>query len=228
VRVVDFFSGIGWFSLGLERVGFKTVAFSEVASFPCGVLKKMWPNVPNLGDITTVSPRDIPDADLWCGGFPCQPFSTAARGRNRAVPLWSYWFRLISVRQPRWVVVENVPGIKRFSDTIFGDLERTGYSAVAFDIPACVFGSPTLGYRRWFVAKTNSHGKSRESLNEKMAKLCEIPEAFSWPDPPTDIRVDDGIPNRLDRLRCLGNAIVPQIASWIGQRIKEVEDRRGP
>ncbi len=78
--MIDWFAGIGGFRLGLEAAGgFRTVAYSEVDPFCCGVYNRRWPGTLNLGDIRKIHRRFIPDAEMWCGGFSCQPFSVAGR-----------------------------------------------------------------------------------------------------------------------------------------------------
>lgn len=83
LKVLDLFSGIGGFSLGLERTGgFETVAFCEIEEYPRKVLKKHWPEVPCFGDVTKLKGSDIGTVDVICGGFPCQDLSSAGRGKG--------------------------------------------------------------------------------------------------------------------------------------------------
>lgn len=84
LRVLDLFSGIGGFSLGLERTGgFETVAFCEIDPYCRKVLKKHWPNVPCFEDVTKLKGEDIDGpVDVITGGFPCQPFSHAGKRRG--------------------------------------------------------------------------------------------------------------------------------------------------
>jgi len=126
VRVLDLFSGIGGFSLGLERAGMETVAFCEIEKYPRRVLKKHWPDIPIASDIRllsynyetreliydgrTIYTRPI---DVVCGGFPCQPFSAA--GKRRGIEddryLWPEMFRLVQEIRPTWFIGENVAGL---------------------------------------------------------------------------------------------------------------------
>ncbi|WP_182086609.1 DNA cytosine methyltransferase, partial [Aureimonas sp. ME7] len=111
LRTLDLFSGIGGFALGLERTGgFKTAAFCEVADFPRRVLEKHWPEVPRYADIRDLTAtrlvRDGITVDVVCGGFPCQPFSTASRGRRVAFDFWPEMYRVVGELRPEYVIAE--------------------------------------------------------------------------------------------------------------------------
>lgn len=113
LRVLDLFSGIGGFSLGLERTGgFETVAFCEIEEFPRKVLRKHWPKVPIYEDVRTLTGKRLASdgiaVDVICGGFPCQPFSTASHGRRTAIDLWSEYARLAGEIRPSFAIAENV------------------------------------------------------------------------------------------------------------------------
>src|SRR3954471_712240 len=106
MNVLDLFSGIGGFSLGLERAGMRTVAFCEIDPYCRAVLRKHWPDIARYDDIRSLDVNK--HVDVVCGGFPCQPFSTASRGRRVAVDLWPEMFRVIQNVWPRFVIAENV------------------------------------------------------------------------------------------------------------------------
>ena len=160
MNVLDLFSGIGGFSLGLERAGMKTVAFCEIEEFPRKVLKKHWPNVPIYEDVrelnaTRLAADGITGIDVICGGFPCQPFSVAGKrmGAEDNRYLWPEYFRLIEELRPNWVIGENVIGLVNLGlDAVLDDLEGAGYAARTFDIPACGVGAPHIRRRLWIVA----------------------------------------------------------------------------
>ena len=125
MRVLDLFSGIGGFSLGLERAGMQTVAFCEIEKFPRQVLKKHWPEVPIYDDIRKLTAErlradGIGPIDLVCGGFPCQPFSHAGKRRGTADDrdLWPEMFRVIKDVQPRWICAENAFGLASMGQPI--------------------------------------------------------------------------------------------------------------
>ena len=83
LKVATFFCGIGGFDLGLENAGMKVVFQCERDRFRQSVLKKHWPDIPLITDINDVRSSDIPDTDLWCGGFPCQDLSSANQGKRK-------------------------------------------------------------------------------------------------------------------------------------------------
>lgn len=113
IKVGSLFSGIGGLELGLERAGMKTIWQVEWDSFARKVLEKHWPGVPKYEDIKTVDFKSLPKPDLICGGFPCQPISCAGKrkGDKDERWLWPEFYRAICETQPRWVLVENVPGL---------------------------------------------------------------------------------------------------------------------
>jgi DNA (cytosine-5)-methyltransferase 1 len=240
-----------------------------------------------------------------CGGFPCQPFSHAGKriGSADNRNLWPEFARIIRQIRPRWVVVENVPGLLSIESgwvfgTILGDLAALGYDAEWDCISAADVGAPHLRQRIWIVAyphtngsgslfrtgdgepaegldvasghdvaglcaavadtnKPGLQGRERESVCECPGEWSagsgrasmEYPKVFGlgsglcatepggqrrgrsgnadwWGVEPDVGRVAYGIPRRVDRLRGLGNAIVPQIAEWIGNRIQDAERGR--
>lgn len=164
---VDLFTGIGGFSLGLERAGFKTVVFCEQDKFCQKVLKKHWPGVPIEPDIKNFDGKKYAGAFILTGGFPCQPFSCAGkrRGKEDDRALWPEMFRVIQEVRPRWIIGENVAGfIGMGLDESISDLEREGYSVQAFIIPACAVNAPHRRDRVWIVG--NSSG-------ERLGRGCE-------------------------------------------------------
>jgi DNA (cytosine-5)-methyltransferase 1 len=273
LRVLDLFSGIGGFSLGLERTGgFETVAFCEYEKFPRSILKKHWPDVPCFPDVRTLKGSDIDGpVDVICGGYPCQPFSTAGqrRGKEDDRHLWPEFSRLVDELRPTWIIGENVAGhISMGLDDVLSDLEGQGYAARTFVIPACAVAAPHRRDRVWTVAhapqlQRDGGGKHRKSSerqisksgkrggpqslahaisigqpgqgeqiipgNQKTDRKGEASHAFNerfrceWLPEPDVGRVANGVPRRVDRLKALGNAVVPQIPQMIGNAILEAE-----
>ena len=169
LRVLDLFSGIGGFSLGLERTGgFETVAFCEIEPSPRRVLAKHWPEVPCYDDVRTLTGdvlrRDGIAVDVITGGFPCQDLSVAGKqrgmGEGTRSGLWSEIVRLVGELRPQYIIVENVaallagPSERRggWFGRVLGDLAECGYDAEWENIPASALGAPHRRERVWLVA----------------------------------------------------------------------------
>jgi DNA (cytosine-5)-methyltransferase 1 len=163
MRVLDLFSGIGGFSLGLERAGFETVAFCEIDKKCHKVLNKHWPDVPIFEDVCTLTKELLDDrgitVDVICGGFPCQDISLAGKGagiEGERSGLWTEYARIISELRPKFVIVENVAALlSRGLDRVLGDLAEIGYDAEWHCIPASAVGAPHRRDRIWIVAYPN-------------------------------------------------------------------------
>ena len=235
MKVLDLFSGIGGFSLGLERAGMETVAFCEIEEFPRKVLRKHWPDVPIFEDVrelTAEKLKDVGTIDLICGGYPCQPFSTAGkrRGEEDDRHLWPEYLRLIREIRPRYVIGENVAGhVSMGLDNVLSDLEGEGYSWEAFVIPATSVKLPQGRERVWVVAYPL---QGQRQVARIAARSWWKPEQISWDEmgemqaTPDFLGNVDGLSNRMDRCRGLGNAVVPQIPELIGKAIMEQENEK--
>ena len=223
LTVGSLFSGIGGLDLGLERAGMRVIWQVENDPFCNKVLAKHWPEVKRYGDIKEIDWSEVERPDIVCGGFPCPVVSQATRGRNNGEWLWPQFSRAIGDLQPDHVIVENVAGLLRGRIAgVVGDLASTGYMCRWTSVPASAFDAPHRRTRVWVVAHAYGNGKPDLSLNAEASELPKFRASlWAWPDPPQDLRVDDGIPNRVDRNRALGNAVVPQVAEWIGRQIVE-------
>ena len=270
LKVLDLFSGIGGFSLGLERTGgFETVAFCEIDPFCQKILAKHWPNVKCYNDVRTI---DYDGAvDVITGGFPCQPFSTAGKrqGQDDDPHLWPAMFSLVKKYEPTWVIGENVAGLVSMGlDDVLTNLESEGYAARTFIIPACAVNAPHKRERVWIIAYAAGNGdcgkfrefcekdggqeerlflsdksvnfdvshangellegwerwSNRQIFEDSEFSTCEFFRDFKDNLPaPAVCRTNDGIPNRVDRLKSLGNSVVPQIPWMLGNAILEAE-----
>lgn len=230
--------------LGLESAGFSIKWQAETDPLCCKVLEKHWPHVENLGDVHQVQWEGVGKVDLVCGGFPCQPVSIArgskSQGTEDARWLWPEFFRCIRTLQPQVVLVENVPGLLTAlqgsaAQEVFGDLAALGYDAEWDCIPSAMLGSPHIRYRLFIVASrrgrmvadTDSQTRLPPGATPKRIFTREgqelrgrssYPRGY-WAFEPNMGRVAYGVPSRVDRLRAIGNAVVPQVAEWIGKRI---------
>ncbi len=233
-RVLSLFAGIGGFDLGLEQTGgFKTVAVAETDPYASKVLAKHFPDAPNVGDVTTA---EYPDADIICAGFPCQDISFAGLGAGLAGArsgLWREVVRAIRVVRPKYTLLENLAALLgRGLGDVLGDLAEVGYDAEWHCIPATAVGAPHRRDRIWIVAHAvRERGRGGDAKRED-AKNAWQPSGHSWNNAsgvghwntePNVGRVAHGIPKRVDRLRCLGNAVVPQIPELIGRAILQSE-----
>ena len=169
LKVIDLFSGIGGFALGLQSTGyFKTIQFVENEKWCQKILAKNFPGVPIHDDVKTFQGYS---ADVVVGGFPCQPFSVA--GKQKAVQddrhLWPDMLRVIKETRPRWVIGENVRNIVSISDgmvleQVYLDLESQGYEVQSFIIPASAVNAPHQRYRTWIVAHSEYNGLSTTKI----------------------------------------------------------------
>jgi DNA (cytosine-5)-methyltransferase 1 len=234
------FAGIGGFDLGFERAGMVCKWQVEIDPFCRRVLAKHWPDVRRHDDVRTF-PHGDPEAwkvDVICGGFPCQDISLAGKGAGIAEGtrsgLWADYVRIVRLLRPRYVVVENVSALLiRGMGRVLGDLAESGFD-VAWDcLPACSFGAPHRRDRVFLVAhaaEVRRGSVSDELRNDGLFAAArkrgmQQPHRNAWWDAEPGVRrVDDGIPTELDcaRLGSLGNAVVPQVAEWIGRRLISV------
>jgi DNA-cytosine methyltransferase len=186
-KILDLFSGLGGFSLGLERTGhFETAAFCDNDKFSKLILDKHWKGVKIYDDVREITKEKfkedgIPFPDIITGGFPCQPFSVAGKqkGTSDDRHLWPEMFRIIKAFKPRYVIGENVRGIINIQDgvvfeTVCTDLESEGYEVQPFIIPAAGVGAPHRRERVWIVANreesmvnSNNHGLKQYNETEK-------------------------------------------------------------
>jgi DNA (cytosine-5)-methyltransferase 1 len=287
VQFGSLFSGIGGLDLGLERAGMKCVWQVESDEYCRRVLKKHWPAVRRHGAIETFPPSDsdaachrekqVPTSrqkeerqdgtystwhcELIAGGFPCQPVSLAGRRQAQRDPrwLWPHFARVVRILRPRFVLVENTPGLLSMGGLdVLGDLAEMGFDAEWSTLPASAFGAPHERERLFIVAYTmqlrRQRRRSRSGRRAEHPNVAEKCSAFwneetsasnsddnsdthqarifrpgreiaSLPypcwgsDKPGVDRTSYGIPRRVDRIKGLGNAVVPQVAEWIGRRI---------
>ena len=177
MKVLDLFSGIGGFSLGLEWAGMSTKAMCEKDPYCRKVLAKHWPDLTIHEDIRDLDGKEYANSvDVVAGGFPCQPFSVAGerKGKLDDRHLWPEMFRVIKESKPRWVIGENVFGfINMALDDVQSDLESEQYEVRKFVLPAVAVDAKhrrdrcfIISYRREAQSMANSRCKSeRFSFN---------------------------------------------------------------
>ncbi|HET9898923.1 MAG TPA: DNA (cytosine-5-)-methyltransferase [Streptosporangiaceae bacterium] len=161
VRVASFFAGIGGFDLGFERAGMNTVWQCEKKAFCLDILEKHWPDVERANDIKGVKADDIPDAEIWAGGFPCQDVSLARMGprsglRGKQSGLFYDFAQLIAECRPEVVVLENVAALLSSHDgrdfaIILRTLADIGYGIAWRVLDSRYFGVPQSRTRVFVV-----------------------------------------------------------------------------
>ncbi|PFP72623.1 DNA (cytosine-5-)-methyltransferase [Bacillus cereus] len=252
MKMLDLFSGIGGISLAADWAGIETAAFCEIEPFNQKVLNKHWPTVPIFSDIRTLTKQSLEESgvdvgaiSIVAGGFPCQPYSVAGKqkGKEDDRDLWPEMFRIIEEIRPSWVVGENVANFAKMElDRTLFNLESIGYKGKSFIIPACAVGARHKRNRVFIVA----HAESESSAANIEREDCETEQRESrgmgsetnilpyskgrgkyfngeWEVEPDVGRVANGIPNGMDRLRSLGNAVVPQQIYLIFEAIAKIE-----
>lgn len=249
LRVLDLFSGIGGFSLGLERTGgFETVAFCEIDPYCQVVLRKHWPGVPCDENVECVEFAEG-GADVVAAGFPCQDISLAGSvwgdrpGLSGARSgLWRHVVRAVRVVRPLHVLLENVAALLgNGMGTVLGDLAALGYDAEWHCIPAHAVGAPQTRDRVWIAAHPGcervpglvtdgSLGAARPWGPRGKADLQSLADApfergARWPQPLV-CGNDERVPGWAHRVGALGNAVVPQIPEMIGRAILAAETQR--
>lgn len=240
LTVGSLFAGIGGFDLGFERAGFEIRWQVEIDPFCRAVLAKHWPDVRRYEDVRIVG-AELERVDVVCGGFPCQDISEA--GKRAGITdgersgLWRQMVRIIRILGPRYLVVENVTALLyRDMGTVLGDLAESGYDAEWESVPASCFGAPIHRDRVWIVAyptkklrvravfPSQLHVEGYGAQYQRVRAMLSARRARGRP--PADfrrLRADDGFSARLDAIAGYGNAVIPQAARWIAERIKAAE-----
>jgi DNA (cytosine-5)-methyltransferase 1 len=236
---LDLFSGIGGFALAAKWAGFRTIGFSEVEPYACRLLAERFPAVPNFGDVRKFGPGKVGPVTVLTGGFPCQPWSVAGdqRGEDDVRHLWPATCDVIKEVRPTWFIGENVLGLEIMGglDRVLDDLESINYETQPFIVPACAVGRRQRRDRIWILGHdSNAHGDGPQGRVHEPEEICGpwsqveferlvqvslqrgVPSRRSG-------GISDGIPHRSQRLKGLGNAIVPQVAERFLRFIAAIE-----
>jgi DNA (cytosine-5)-methyltransferase 1 len=176
------FSGIGGFDLGFERAGMACRWQVEIDPKARAILKRHWPNVPQLEDIQHVNQSHVSAVDVLCGGFPCQDVSVAGGRAGLAGERSGLWFqfnRIIGELKPRWVVIENVPGLFTSNEgrdftVVLQGLVGWGYGVTWRVLDAQYFGLAQRRERVFIVASLGS-GRSAQVLFEQESSIRHSP-----------------------------------------------------
>ena len=245
------FSGIGGFDLAAEWARIETVFQVEIDEFCNKVLEKNFPNVKRYKDIFDFKDEETEKCkgtvDIISGGFPCQPFSNASQtGKRKGEKddrfVWPEMLRVVREIKPSYVIGENVFGLYTMDngktlERILLGLEAEGYICESFIIPACAVGTWHRRDRIWIVAYNNGNRTIKIEIEEKINNKTlrkNTSRRFHFADFHKNITTTIrnyatvygklyGIPDWVDRIKSLGNAIVPQVAYEIFEIIKEFD-----
>lgn len=230
------FAGAGGGILGSHQLGWRTVCAVEQNEYAASVLvarqnDRTIPPFPIWSDVCTFDGKPWRGlVDVVSGGFPCQDISVAGNGAGidgERSGLWREMARIIGEVQPRFVIVENSPMlVQRGLAVVISDLAALGYDAEWCCVSAQDVGAPHIRDRVWIVA--NSRGQheqgqqselpnqeERQEQGKRQAGSCHY-EFGRWPSESGLDRVDNGVANRVDRLKAIGNGQVPRVvqAAW--------------
>jgi len=236
LRFGSLFTGVGGLDLGLERAGLHCSWQVEYNPFAISILEKHWPYVPKWRDAREFTGKEdgVSDVDLICGGDPCQGNSNAGSVHKRErEDLAIHFLRIVAEIRPRFVLREN-PSVVRPNapwpwHRFRTGLESLGYSVVPFRIRACCVGLEHRRDRLFLLAELpdasrqrsqgidrqgKPEGHSHRTVGDHMQRIRGSHNSLSTP---RVCRGSDGIPNRMDRLTAIGNAVAPPMGELIGR-----------
>lgn len=215
LRELALFAGAGGGILGSHLLGWRTICAVEYNPYAASVLAQrqndgLLPPFPIWDDVRTFDGRPLRGvADVVSGGFPCQAFSTAARGRNIAENLWPEMRRVVADVAPRFVWAENVSA--EAIDAACDDLETMGYETRAISLGAEDLGGDHVRERHWLLAYADDKSKLLCGLNAEMAVRSLVRHSV-WQAAPNQPGMADGVASRMDRYTAAGNGQVPIVA----------------
>ncbi len=249
LRMLSLFSGIAGIDIALQP-WCETVCYVEIDPYAVGVLVKnmgegnidispIWDDIRTFGESELAA---IGEIDIVAGGWPCTDISNAGKRagiEGKQSGLWREMLRTIRLVRPQVVFLENVAALLgRGMGRVLGDLATCGYCVRWDCIPACFCGAHFIGDRAWIVASSPAANGARclrgGTINktqglerwsrQQFERLLRTETQLAVPAGKYG-RLSDGIPHRIHRLRCLGNAVVPQCARaafecLIGQKSK--------
>lgn len=231
-NVLSLFSGIGGIELGLRFVTpTRTVCFVEKDEYKTKVIRQriqdghlddapIWDNV-----CTFSGTQWIGAVDILTAGYPCQGFSSAARGRHRHPDLSGQVLRIAVESACPIVFVENVRMAEHSLLALRRSLIRAGYSAPPIlEASAADLGAPHVRPRLFLLAYSDEYGKSGLPVHDEVERVKGTCRSL-WERIPSAVRMDDGTTHRVDRLDCTGSAVVPDVAGCAFSLLLQMSQR---
>lgn len=234
INSLDLFSGIGGISLALKDY-VRPIAFCEIDKYCQKVLSKNFPNIPIYDDVATLGGEQFNGKiDIIYGGFPCQDISVAGLGKGLEGERSGLFYQIVRLTkeiQPSFVFLENVPAIRRRGlFTVVSEFTELGYDCRWTIVSAREVGAPHLRKRWFLLAHASREGLERQGhrtklRQEKLAESSTQNEVYkwgvhnSWLSEPNVDRMADGIPFRVDRVKALGNSVVPLTVKTAFERL---------
>lgn len=217
MKEIALFAGVGCGLLGTQYLGIETILYVEKDPYKRGILhmrmeESFIHKAPIFPDITCMASRQYNGyVDFVSGGFPCQAFSKAARGRNKPERnLWPEMARVIREVEPKYVFAENVD--KAAIETAATDCASMGYKTEMLPLSASDLGADHIRQRYWLLAYADDKSQLRSTLNAKVGGMQELCEGF-WSAPPIKSGVSNGVATRMDRFTAAGDGQVPVVAA---------------
>jgi len=243
---LSLFSGAGGGLLGTKLLGWRSVGYVENNTYCQQIIAQriedgFLDEAPIFGDIddfieSGAAKKYKGYVDVVTAGFPCQPFSVAGKkkGQDDERNKWPQTIQCIRDVGCRYALLENVPGLLNsgYFGEILSSLAEAGFDARWTVLGADDVGAPHRRKRLWILADSKSIGmegsRTDREQESPVPSGSEVPRCDGtgsrtkdWTTEPDVGRVAHGVPKRIHRLRGLGNAVVPQVAEWIGERIME-------
>ncbi len=208
------FAGAGGGILGGMLLGHTCVCAVEIEPYCRKVLLQrqrdgILPKFPIWDDVRTFDGRPWRGvADVVCGGFPCRGYSTATAGKHTAEDFWPEMGRVVADVAPRYVFAENTA--RRAIEAAAEQLHSMGYIVKATPLCAADVGADHIRKRYWLLAHTDLRSELLRPLNAEVARVPSVPPCI-WKTYPDKSRMADGLADRLDRLKAIGNGQVPAV-----------------
>lgn len=221
------FAGIGGIDLGFERAGMQCIWQVEIDDYATKILEKHWPNVKRERDVREVGAHNLEPVDVIAAGFPCQDISIAGAGAGLDGERSGLFFEVVRLAfelRPRIIFLENVAAILgRGMGDVLRSLAEVGYDSEWHSVSAASLGAPHIRERVFVLAYPDSQGLEERQGQESGRSgpiVRRKPRSSSrWATEPNVGRVANGISGRMDRLKGLGNAVVPPVAEYLGRQI---------